>query len=220
MAVIAAASLGDVVKQHRDVERAARRRSAGTRRWRADDRSLSEPALDPRQQADRPDRMLVDRIMMVHVELHLRDDAAEIGNEAAEDTGLVHPAQHRLPDRAPTGQHVEKKRVGAGSARTAASISLAWRAAARIASGWISRPYLSASANIWISRIGSAREEVVVGHGEPAAVEHEAFELARAAAEGREAEAPAAPARTSRRDGRGRRRSGRRPSSRAGNSGA
>ena len=32
-------------------------------------------------------------------------------------------------------------------------------------------------------------EEIVVGQGEPAAVEHEAFELARPAAEGRQAEA-------------------------------
>src|SRR3546814_15774868 len=40
--------------------------------------------------------LLVDRIMMIHVELHLRDDAAEIGNEAAEHPRLVHPAQHRF----------------------------------------------------------------------------------------------------------------------------
>ena len=40
--------------------------------------------------------MLIDRIMVVHVELHLRDDAAEVGNEAAEYSGLVHPAEHDL----------------------------------------------------------------------------------------------------------------------------
>ena len=57
---------------------------------------LQLAALDRREQADRADRMLVDRIMVVHVELHLRDDAAEVGNEAAEHAGLVHPAQHQL----------------------------------------------------------------------------------------------------------------------------
>ena len=80
----------------------------------------------------------------------------------------------------------------AGRRGRLASISLASRAAARIASGWISSPWRSASANIWISRTGSSREEIVVGDGEPAAVEHEAFELARAAAEGGQAEAAAA----------------------------
>ena len=108
LAMVAAAPLGDVVEQHRDVERAARGDLPEQARWRADDRPSSSAALDPREQADRADRMLVDRIMMVHVELHLGDDAAEIGNEAAEHAGLVHPAQHRL-GIARAGQHVEEQ---------------------------------------------------------------------------------------------------------------
>ena len=40
--------------------------------------------------------MLVDRIMVVHVELHLGDDAAEIRNEAPENARLVHPAKNDL----------------------------------------------------------------------------------------------------------------------------
>ena len=92
--MVAAAALGDVVQQHRDVEHPARGDLLEQRgRQRMVVGELA--ALDPRQQADRADRMLVDRIMMVHVELHLRDDPAEVGNEAAEHAGLVHPAQHQ-----------------------------------------------------------------------------------------------------------------------------
>ena len=50
--------------------------------------------LDRRQQPDGADRMLVDGVVVVHVELHLGDDAAEVGDEAAEHARLVHPAQH------------------------------------------------------------------------------------------------------------------------------
>ena len=45
-------------------------------------------------QPDGADRVFVDRIMMVHVELHLRDDTAEIGHETAEHARFVHPAKH------------------------------------------------------------------------------------------------------------------------------
>src|SRR3546814_7914998 len=55
------------------------------------------------------------RIMMIHVELHLRHDAAEIGDEAAEDGRFVHPAQHRFRV-AGTGQHLHEGGVGAGIA--------------------------------------------------------------------------------------------------------
>ena len=73
---------------------------------------LQLAALDRRQQADRADRMLVDGVMVVHVELHLRDDAAEVGHEAAEHAGLVHPAQHGLR-RIHAGQHLHEQGVGA-----------------------------------------------------------------------------------------------------------
>ena len=49
--------------------------------------------------------------MMVHVELHLGDDAAEVGNEAAEYARLVHPAQHLL-GMVQRGQHFHEKRIG------------------------------------------------------------------------------------------------------------
>ncbi len=67
-AMVAAAALGDVVEQHRDVERPARRDQL--------EQGGREPVLlaqfallDPREQADGADRMLVDGVMVVHVEL-------------------------------------------------------------------------------------------------------------------------------------------------------
>src|SRR3546814_7273170 len=50
--------------------------------------------FDLRQQAHGPDGMLVHSVMVVHVELHLGDHAAEIGNESTENRSFVHPAKH------------------------------------------------------------------------------------------------------------------------------
>src|SRR3546814_17458421 len=96
-------SLGDIVEQHRDIERPARGDLLDDRRR---DRMVGPElaALNLRHETDRADRMLVDRIMMVHVELHLRDDAPEVRNETAEHAGLVHPEQHRFRS--------EERRVG------------------------------------------------------------------------------------------------------------
>ena len=43
--------------------------------------------------AECPQQMLIDRVVMIHVELHHRDDAAELGNKPAEDAGFVHVPQ-------------------------------------------------------------------------------------------------------------------------------
>ena len=109
--MVAAAALGDVVQQHRAIERAARADlvddAVGQRVI-----ALELTLLDPREQADRADRVLVHRIVVVHVELHLRVDPAEIGNEAAEHARLVEPAQDHLGIVA-AGQQVDEQRVGA-----------------------------------------------------------------------------------------------------------
>ena len=108
-AVIAAAPLGDIVKQHRNVKRPTHGRllqdHAG--KWMV---VLQRAFFDPRQQSDRADGVLVDGIMVVHIELHLRDDTAEIGNEPPEHRRLVHPAKHcfRIAWRR---QHVEKQGI-------------------------------------------------------------------------------------------------------------
>src|SRR6185437_11817245 len=93
--VIAAAPLGDIVQQHGEIKHAARidgRKDAGCERQLV----LEGAALDLMQHADREQRMLVDRVDMIHVVLYLRDDAAEIRNEAAEYPGLAHPSQRDL----------------------------------------------------------------------------------------------------------------------------
>ncbi len=169
--MIALPPLGDVVEQHRDIEHAAR---ADLPEQRGGERVVlgQFTALDRRQKPDRADGMLVDRVVMIHIELHLRDDAAEVGDEAAEDIGLVHPAQHQLGMVA-GGQYVEKQGVGrwvvadlldqpciAGrrSHRTRVDFEL-------LVSGECEQ--LEQSARI-------LAEEALVGDGDPAAVDDEA----------------------------------------------
>ena len=67
--------------------------------------------LDAGDHPDRADEVLVDRVDVVHVVLHLRDDAGELGDEAPEEPGLVHPPERRL-GVFPRGQDVEEQRVG------------------------------------------------------------------------------------------------------------
>ena len=75
--------------------------------------SFSVAVLDLVQDADGADRVLVDRVDVIHVVLHLRDDAAEIGHEAAEHAGLVQTPQRRLRI-VPRGQHLHEQAVGLG----------------------------------------------------------------------------------------------------------
>ena len=93
--VIAAAALGDVVQQHGEIEHRPRQdlvHHVGRQRMVFFQRAV----LDARQDADRPDRVLVDRVGVIHVVLRLGDDPAEIGHEAAEHAGLVEATQRRL----------------------------------------------------------------------------------------------------------------------------
>ena len=59
-------------------------------------RVLGAAGLDVGEDADAAQEMLVDRIVVIHVELHHRHDAAEGAHELAEHAGLVHAAQHGL----------------------------------------------------------------------------------------------------------------------------
>ena len=52
--------------------------------------------------ADGANEMFIDRVVMVHRELHHADDAAEVGNEPAEHTGLVHAPERRSRGRCAT----------------------------------------------------------------------------------------------------------------------
>ena len=52
--------------------------------------------LNFRQQADSTYGVLINGIMVIHIELHLRDNATEIGNESSKNSCFVHPPQNRL----------------------------------------------------------------------------------------------------------------------------
>ncbi len=108
--VIAATALGDVVQQRGDVERAA---AGELRDHLGRDRVVlgQLAALDLGEQPDRADGVLVDRVVVIHVELHLRADAAKVGHEPAEHAGLVHPAQDGFRVLA-AGQQGEESGVG------------------------------------------------------------------------------------------------------------
>src|SRR3546814_9129206 len=67
--------------------------------------------FDLRQQAHGPDGMLVHSVMVVHVELHLGDHAAEIGNESTENRSFVHPAKHSF-GIAGRRQHLHEESIG------------------------------------------------------------------------------------------------------------
>ena len=109
-AMVAPAALRDVVQQHRDIESPPR--TELLEQGRRERMVLLElAALDRGEQADSTYRMLIDRIVVIHVELHLRDDSTEVGNETAEHTCLVHPAKDKL-GRGDAGQDLEEQSVG------------------------------------------------------------------------------------------------------------
>ena len=103
-------ALGDVVQEHREVERVAARHR---RHQLVGERvGVARPAgVDLGQDADRAQQVLVHRVVVVHVELHQRHDAAELGDEPPEHPRLVHAAQRRL-GRAPRRQDVHEQPVG------------------------------------------------------------------------------------------------------------
>jgi hypothetical protein len=91
------AALGDVMQQHGDVER-SRSSTPGISLLASG--CSSSPCPDRSgQHIDAAQQMLVDRIVVIHVELHHRDDLAELRDEAAEHAGLVHPPQDQFGSR-------------------------------------------------------------------------------------------------------------------------
>ena len=93
--MIAPPTLGNIVQQHRYIERAPGLDLVDDL---GRDRHILDilAFLDTAQDTDGKYGVLVDRIDMIHVVLHLGDDAAEIGDEATENPGLVQAAQRCL----------------------------------------------------------------------------------------------------------------------------
>ena len=110
--VILGASLGHVMQKKRDIEDPP---VSDHRHDFMRDRQFIRmpPRLDFRQRTNRPDQMFVDRIMMIHIKLHHRDDTPEFGNEPPEQSCLVHPAQYDFR-RTFRDQYLDKKPVCLG----------------------------------------------------------------------------------------------------------
>ena len=85
-------ALADVVQQQRHIEHRAV--DPGLQDAAGDGQVLDQlAALDLRQAADGLDDVLVDRVVVVDVELHHRDDGFELGDEGRQHAQFVHPAQ-------------------------------------------------------------------------------------------------------------------------------
>ncbi len=187
LGMVAAAALGDVVQQERHVERAPRLHLVdhlGRERM-----ILAELAvLDAMQDAEREQRVLVDRVHVIHVELHLRHDTAEVRHEAAEDADLVHAPEDAL-GIAGRGQRLEEEAVGfgIGAELPVDQVEMTRRQ--------LQRTRMDVE-GVRLRHVEQAQqrhrilgEGVVRGHRQPLALQHEAVEIAAAERERGQAEA-------------------------------
>lgn len=129
--------------------------------------------------ADRADRMLVDGIMMIHVELHLRAATRpKSGTKRPNTPTSVHPAQHRF-GVARTGQRRGTAHFARAMRRTPILDQL------RIMPRLAHRLWMDFEAMLVGERKNLDQphrillEEIIGRQREPAAVEHETVELAR-----------------------------------------
>ena len=167
--VILVPALGDVMQEGRHVERTTMLHGvddAGGKRMGIG----GLPAFDVRQDADRPDEMLVHREVMIHVELHHRHDASEVRNKAAQNAGFVHAPQRglRVLRRA---KHFQEDAIGFLVVAQRSSISRSDRRNNRTAFGWKNESVCSALAKNRIRLTGSRSKTPRVGDIEPAIVD-------------------------------------------------
>ena len=184
--VVAAAPLGHVVQEQREIKHPPRQHlvdDPGGKRQRIGELA----ALDPSENADREDGVLIDRVDVIHVVLHLRDDAAEIGDQAAQHAGLVHPPQRGLGIIA-RGKNLDEQAVGLGVRAQLRADAL------EVPGDQPQRPGVDVEA----ARIGDveqpdhrrriAREGVLGAHRQPPALDHEAVDLAAERTQARQAD--------------------------------
>ena len=109
-AVVAFAGFRHIMHQERKIKRGAILNIAND--FRRQRELLSKGALlDLGKDPDCPERVLVDGVMVIHVELHHRHDAPELGDEAPKNACLVHVSERSLGSVS-RGQKLEKKLVG------------------------------------------------------------------------------------------------------------
>jgi hypothetical protein len=89
-------ALGDVVQEQRDPKHRAMLRTDRLHQFAGQRECRILAVLDFVEHADAAQQMLIHRVVVVHIELHHRHDAAERLYEGAEHAGLVHPPQHGL----------------------------------------------------------------------------------------------------------------------------
>ena len=112
--MVTAASLGDVVQQHRDVKFTPGDHLVND--LRGDWRDIHQVSLlDLEQDTEHDDGVFVDGVDVIHVVLHLRDDTPEIRDKTAENLGLVHPPQGPF-GTFNRGQHLQEQAVCLGVA--------------------------------------------------------------------------------------------------------
>ncbi len=88
--------LGDVVQEQCYIEQGAMLGQNLPHQVAGKHELIVAATFDLREDADAAQQVLVHGVVVIHVELHHRDDAAERRHEAAEHAGLVHPPQHGL----------------------------------------------------------------------------------------------------------------------------
>ena len=95
LGMITTPAFGDIVQQHRHIERAPRFDVVHHLRRNRHFFQIST-ILDPMQNADCENGMLVNGIDMIHVMLHLGDHTTEIRHKAPENAGLAEAAKSRF----------------------------------------------------------------------------------------------------------------------------
>ena len=89
------APLAHVMQEQRDVKSHAS--VDGRDDFAGDGMVFRQPAgIDIGENADGAQQVLIHGVVMIHIELHHRDNAAKIGDEAAQNASLVHHPQNRL----------------------------------------------------------------------------------------------------------------------------
>ena len=96
---------------------------------------LAKPSgFDRAEFADGANEMLIDRVVVVHGELHHADDAAEFRDEPAEHAGFVH-CRSTISGALRDVRISRNSRFASGSARSFGVDTLQARVTSRVASG-------------------------------------------------------------------------------------
>ena len=178
--MVPAAPLGNVMEQNSDIKHPARNDLAHRCR-RMGMLPVKVAFFDPGEEANRADAMLIDRIMMIHVELHLGHNPSEVGHKTSKDRRLIHPAQHGF-GIALAGQDAHEQSVRArvaahlGIDQLAVAVGSAHRLRVNLKTMFVGK-------REYLDKPDGVRGKIIIGRqSEPPPVQHEPGQLARRAA--------------------------------------